>query len=121
MLVRGHKACAVCAEGRASARDPGAAGSNEWGECVKSHGRLALVGKAALECADGSMCGRVGGDALAGAAAGVHDGRVVAPAELTPDGREGRAGVLTGEVHGHLARPGDAPAAPAGEQLLAGD
>ena len=39
---------------------------------------------------------------------GVHDGRVVAAAEALADRGEGRVGVLAGEVHGDLARPGDA-------------
>ena len=53
------------------------------------------------------------------APAGVEDGRVVAAAEARADGREGLVGVLAREVHGDLARPGDAGGAAAGEQLLA--
>ena len=53
--------------------------------------------------ASGSEARRCGG-----AAAGVHDGRVVAPAEARADRGEGLAGVLAREVHRDLARPGHA-------------
>src|SRR5215207_10796398 len=61
----------------------------------------------------------VGGQPGCGAPAGVQDGGVVASAEPGPDGGEGLAGVLTCEVHGDLARPGEARGPALGEELLA--
>src|SRR6266508_3278837 len=51
----------------------------------------------------------------------VHDGGVVAPAELLSDLRQRRVGELTGEVHGDLARVDDVLRAPVAGQLLEGD
>src|SRR5690349_16217990 len=71
---------------------------------VPPNRRMQLFGEAPNE---GEGLG-VGGDALGRAAAGMKDRRVVAPGEARPDGGEGLTGVLTGEVHGDLARPGQA-------------
>src|SRR3954470_18305912 len=63
----------------------------------------------------------IGSDALGGAPAGVQDGGVVASSEGAADGGQALAGVLAGEVHGDLARPGDARGAAGGQQVLAAD
>jgi hypothetical protein len=57
----------------------------------------------------------VGGEALGGAPAGVHDGGVVAPAEAPANGGERLGGVLAREVHGDLAGPGEACGAVRGD------
>src|SRR5512133_3508299 len=79
--------------------------------------RMQLLGEAPNE---GEGLG-VGRDALGRAPAGVQDGRVVAPREARPDGRQGLTRVLAREVHRDLARPGKAGRAAGGEQLLAAE
>src|ERR1700683_5597933 len=65
--------------------------------------------------------GVVGVDAGGGAPAGVHDGRVIAPAEAAPDGGERFTGELSCEIHRELSGPGDSRRASAREKLLLGE
>src|SRR4051812_42226171 len=89
-----------------------------WAECVKSDGRSAGVREAAFEVAHEGLGGGVGGDALAGAPAGVHDRCMVAPAEATADRRQRRARMLAREVHRDLPRPREARVARGRQQLV---
>ena len=51
------------------------------GQSVSACPVVARHGEAPFEIVHKRLCGRVGGEALAGLATRVHDGRVVAPAE----------------------------------------
>src|SRR6476646_10524523 len=94
-------------------------------ESVSSARWTAVVGRAVHtaveaigESADDREGLRVGGEALGGGPAGVHDSGVVAPAEAGADRGQGRARVLTGEVHGDLPRPGQARGAIGRQELV---
>src|SRR5450759_3462657 len=67
----------------------------------------------------GMARGVVVGNTRARASPGVQNRRVVAPTEVTADGRQRLARQLTGKIHGHLARPGDTGSPGGGEELLA--
>src|SRR3954468_15834167 len=84
---------------------------------VSPNRRVQLLGEAPNE---GEGLG-VGGHALGRAAAGMQDGRVIAPREARPDGGKGLTRVLAREVHRDLPRPGQAGGAAGGEQLLAAE
>src|SRR3954466_3032423 len=84
---------------------------------VSPNRRMQLLGEGTNE---GEGLG-VGGNALGRAPAGMQDGRVVATREARADGGEGLTGVLAGEIHRDLARPGKAGRAAGGEELLAAE
>src|ERR1039458_6998458 len=67
----------------------------------------------------GTARGIVVGNTRARASPGVQNRRVVAPTEVTADGRQRLARQLAGKIHGHLARPGDTGSPGGGEELLA--
>ena len=58
---------------------------------------------------------------LADLVAGVHDGRVVAPAEEVADARGRKLGLLPNEIHGDLPGLRDFAVAPLGEQVRLAD
>src|SRR5438445_232540 len=81
----------------------------------------AVASKALGEALGGVVSADVGGDPLGGAADGVEDGGVVTISELPTDGGERSVGQLPREVHGELARPGDARGTAGRDEIVEGE
>src|SRR4051795_6316989 len=96
-----------------------------WGTCTRGCARIggSLSVRAVGMDSFGQRPNDVRGlgirsDPVCGTAVGVQDRGVVAAAEGAADGREAGIGVLAREIHGELARPGDAGRPALGEKLL---